>query len=123
MQFQYEYIYLDLTVGERCILWILKSALINIFFSISNHLKYICHVKMVVSSNKPTENYHLTEQFLSAPPSILSSFSFLFWFEQIYCFIQLIGFFNLLFFSKKKSLQMDKVRHDTYKMKMELKVE
>lgn len=41
-----------------------------------------CNVKVVTCSYEPTENYHATLQFPSAPQSVLVPFSSLFWVNQ-----------------------------------------
>lgn len=48
----------------------------------------VCNVKGGAPSDKPTENYYPTLQFLSALGSVLASFSSLLWFygPQLYCF-------------------------------------
>lgn len=56
----------------------LKGAPFSIFILAMDQMT-ACNVKGITHTEKPTENYHQTLQFLSALQSVLASFSSLFW--------------------------------------------
>lgn len=59
----------------------------------------MCNVKGGARSDKPTENYYPTLQFLSALGNVLASFSSLLWFygPQLYCFNSVLPLLSTLF--------------------------